>query len=94
MAKLRDVAQIEDICAIVDIFASEYGWTISEIQSLTIPELSCLLRCILKRKGVKDDDLPSASKEDDARKLIKLARELGASPADLKKLQNGEGVKL
>lgn len=94
MDRLRDVREVEEVCAVVDIFASEYGWTIEEIQNLTLPEISCLLRCVLKRHGVKQDDLPSANDKEEQTKLLKLAKTLGAKPEELTQLSSGKNVKI
>ena len=95
MDKLKDAQQMEDICSIVDLFASEYGWSIETIQNLTIPEASCLVKCILRRRGVKEDDMPGklpAAKE--AENLVKLAKQLGASSEQIKELKTGKQVKI
>lgn len=95
MDKLKDVRQVEDICSIVDLFASEYGWTIEEIQNLTIPEASCLVRCILRRHGVHEEDMPGKlPAEKEAENLMKLAKQLGASSEQIKELKKGKQVKL
>lgn len=45
----------DEFFTIVDLFASEYGWTIEYTQSLTLPEIIRLVRCISKRR--KNDDV-------------------------------------
>ena len=95
MAKLKDYFELQDTYAVIDLIASEYGWTISEIQNLTIPEISCLLRCILKRHGAKEEDLPSTDpKKQEAENLIKLAKKLNAKPEQLKALNEGKKIDL
>ena len=41
---------ILDWAVIVDIFASEYGWTLSEIKQLDMGQIVTLLKTIRKRK--------------------------------------------
>jgi len=89
--KLTDITNQEIIFFIIDLLASEYGWDISYIQNLTIPEISGLLRCIFKRKGI---DLGEAktSKTDQREDLIKLASQLGATTQQLEALKKGQKV--
>lgn len=95
MSQLKDYLQLQEIYAIIDLIASEYGWTIEEIQNLTIPEISCLLRCILKRHGTKEEDLPSLDpKKQESENLIKLARKLNAKPEQMQALKSGKKIEL
>lgn len=104
MAGLADFSDLSEYYILIDLLASEYGWTIETIQSLTIPEVSGLVRCILKRKGIiKGEDAleptrkaplsqkPNKSEMED---LVKLAAQLNASPEQLKNLKDGKGLVL
>lgn len=102
MSGFTDFKDLEEYYLLVDLLASEYGWTIETIQKLTIPEVSCLVRCILKRKGVlKDEDAltptkksPADKKQSEMQDLIKLAAQLNASPEQIKDLKDGKGLVL
>jgi len=94
MQKLVEFSQLEDTYIVIDLLASEYGWSITEIQELTIPEVSGLIRCIMRRKGVKPQDLPGPTKKTEVTDLIKLAKKLGAKPEQLEALKNGKKVNL
>lgn len=39
---------------IIDMLASEYGWTIEYIEKLTMYEIAGLIKVILERKGLDD----------------------------------------
>jgi len=93
MSSLRDLKGWEEIYFIVDLLASEYGWTIDYIQKLTVSEIYGLIYSILRRKGVKFD-LPPKKSQDPMSNLLNLARQLKASPDQLKSLQEGKGIKL
>jgi len=43
----------DDYAYLIDLFASEYGWTAEEIDKLPIDETARLLHAILYRKGAK-----------------------------------------
>lgn len=91
--KFREYKELEESFYLIDLLASEYGWSIEYIQSLTLPEVSCLLRCILRRKGVKTEDLPGpVDKKTEADNLIKLAKKLGASETKIKDIKEGKKV--
>ena len=104
MAGLADFRDLEEYYVLVDLIASEYGWTIESIQKLTIPEVSCLIRCIMRRKGViKGEDAltpPKQSrnskdtKQSEMDALIKLAAQLNASPEQMQNLKDGKGLVL
>lgn len=95
MQKLVDFAQLEDIYVVIDLLASEYGWTIETIQNLTIPEISGLIRCIMRRKGVRPENLPApTNKQTRVEDLVKLAKEFGATKEQLDNLKNGKKVNL
>ncbi len=82
---------LEEFYVIIDLFCSEYGWSIEYIQNITIPEVYCLLRCILKRKGVKEENIPGHV-EKETENLIKLAKTLGASKNKLDDLKSGKKI--
>jgi hypothetical protein len=95
MQKLVDYQQLADTFSVIDLLASEYGWTIEVIQNLTLPEISGLIRCIMIRKGVKTQDLPCpTNKKTEVTDLIKLAKKLGAKPEQLAALKEGKKVNL
>jgi hypothetical protein len=95
MQKLVDYKQLEDTFAVIDLLASEYGWTIETIQNLTLPEISGLIRCIMIRKGVKAEELPPpTNKQTTVTDLVKLAKKFGATKEQLDKLKNGQKVNL
>lgn len=95
MSQLKDYLQLQETYAIIDLIASEYGWTIEQIQDLTVPEISCLLRCILKRHGTKEEDLPALDpKKQEQENLVKLARQLNATPEKMKALKEGKKINL
>jgi len=39
---------------IIDLLASEYGWSIEYIQNLTMPEITGLIKAIIERKNIED----------------------------------------
>jgi len=43
----------DDRTFLIDLFASEYGWTIAQIDALPIDEEARLFHALLYRKGVK-----------------------------------------
>lgn len=99
MSQLKDYKDLEEVFFIIDLFASEYGWTIEEVQRLTIPEISGLIYAMAKRKLGKDAEeklLPAkpASPEDEMKKLVALATKLKASPKQLNDLKSGKQIKL
>ena len=102
MSGFADFKDLEEYYVLVDLIASEYGWTIETIQKLTIPEVSCLVRCILKRKGALKGEYaltptkksPNEKKQSEMQDLIKLAAKLNASPEQIKNLKEGKGLVL
>lgn len=101
MSQLREYKDLEDIYFIVDLFASEYGWTIESIQDLTIPEISGLIFAMARRKLGKDADekLPLPRSKSDSPinemdKLIALAKKLKATPQQITDMKSGKEVKL
>jgi len=91
-ATLRDIQAVEEIYLIVDLLASEYGWTVEYIQALTLPEVYGLIRQILRRKGIKVDVPRTVKPEDTMQNLLGLARSLGVKSDKLKLLQEGKGI--
>ena len=93
MSCLRDLKDWEEIYFIVDLLASEYGWIIDYIQKLTVSEIYGLIYSILRRKGYKFDTVQKKH-QDPMTNLLNLARQLKASPDQLKTLQDGKGITL
>ena len=91
--KLENLKNQEIIFQIVDILCSEYGWSIEYVQNLTITEISGLIQCICKRKGIS---LELSKKEDKEKSqvenMIGLAQRLGASSQQLDDLKKGKRV--
>jgi len=54
--KVESLADTERglLLSIIDLLASEYGWTIEYIQQLEMPEVGGLLRAILDRQDRQD----------------------------------------
>ena len=96
MSGLKALKEWEEIYFVVDLLASEYGWTINYIQELTVSEIYGLIYSILKRRGYKvDQDKPSKSQhQDPMTNLLNLARQLKASPEQMKSLKGGKGITL
>lgn len=101
MSQLREYKDLADIYFIVDLFASEYGWSIETIQDLTMPEISGLIFAMARRKLGKDADekLPLPQSKSDSPinemdKLISLAKRLKATPQQIQDIQAGKEVKL
>lgn len=62
-----------DFFDIVDLFASEYGWTIEYIENLDISEISSLANKILIRKGISNkEQSPSKTQQEKISKLESL----------------------
>jgi hypothetical protein len=99
MSQLKEYKDLADIFFIVDLLASEYGWTITEIQDLTTPEISGLIYAMARRKLGKDADdklpLPKSSTPiNEMDKLVSLAKKLKATPTQINDIKSGKEVKL
>ena len=57
---------------VIDLLASEYGWTIEYIQSLEISEVNELIKRILRRNSVSEEPIESLSEQEKMQKLINL----------------------
>lgn len=77
--------------SLVDLFASEYGWSIEYIETLGTDEVSGLVHAMLKRKGI-DVDKVERKPENELDNLIFLAKSLGCKDQEaLDKLKEGKG---
>lgn len=96
--QLRDSRDLEETYFIIDLLASEYGWTIEIIQNLTMPEISGLVQAIVKRyqtrNGQKPEETSSPAPKNDMEKLMALASKLKANPEQLKAIRDGKEVRL
>lgn len=92
MNTLKNNFQNEEIYTIVDLLASEYGWTVEYIQGLSISEILGLVYCILKRKGLLKKDERPEIEEDPVKNLMMLAKKLKASPEQIEGLKQGKGL--
>ena len=58
---------------VIDLLASEYGWTIEYIQSLEISEINELIKRILRRNSIPEESSnETLSEEEKMEKLIRL----------------------
>jgi len=98
MSQLKEYDVLEETFFIVDLLASEYGWTIEYIQGLTFPEITGLIKAIVKRRnGTQDVDnakVPAVPPKQELDELIKLAKSLKATPQQLTDIQAGKQVRL
>jgi hypothetical protein len=87
---LKDRLQAQ-FFSLVDLFASEYGWSIEYIEQLGVDEVSGLVKAILQRKGI-DVDKVERKPENELENLIYLAKSLGCKDQEaLNKLKEGTG---
>lgn len=68
---------IKELFQLIDIFASEYGWTIEYIEDLTPYEIDCLLKAIKVRKDIESGTHEKYQEfEEDSERDIKNLRQL------------------
>ncbi len=76
-----------DWAVIIDLFASQYGWTIDYITGLTLGQVIILLKQIKKRCNTEDIDVPNVSEEQEEMTISDFETKLGG-----KKIVDEDGV--
>jgi len=70
-----------DWSQIIDLFASEYGWTIEYITNLDLGQIGCLISAINKRKKAENgepSEAPSANPEGGNNSdLVQMSTQMG-----------------
>ena len=90
---LKEHKHKREVYFVVDLLASEYGWSIEYIQNLEEAEIRGLIYAICKRKGFSLEK-PAEGVEAKMSDLIRLASQLHATPEQIKKLKTGGSIEL